>query len=212
MGVQVRNPDRINIFIDGSYRFSLTVPQVVDLNLKVGQELDENTLKELEVESTYGKLYQRALEYCLVRPRSQRELGDYLYKKTISRPVKNRTSGQVSMREGVSRSVADRVASDLKDKDYVNDRSFAEYWVRNRSLRKGASSRKLRSELLGKGVSQAVIEEVMSESDRNDDEEIIKMIEKKRSRYSDDTKLMQYLARQGFSYDDIKSALDREGS
>jgi regulatory protein len=36
-----------------------------------------------------------------------------------------------------------------------------------------------------------------------------KIIAKKRSRYPDDKKLMQYLARQGFSYDDIKKALDQ---
>jgi SOS response regulatory protein OraA/RecX len=35
------------------------------------------------------------------------------------------------------------------------------------------------------------------------------VIERKRrqTKYQDDTKLMQYLARQGFGYDDIKSAL-----
>jgi SOS response regulatory protein OraA/RecX len=44
-------------------------------------ELSEDQLKELISESEYGKLYTRTLEYSLMRPRSQRELRDYLYKK-----------------------------------------------------------------------------------------------------------------------------------
>jgi SOS response regulatory protein OraA/RecX len=38
------------------------------------------------------------------------------------------------------------------------------------------------------------------------------IIERKRkqTKYQDDLKLMQYLARQGFNYDDIKSELNRQ--
>jgi SOS response regulatory protein OraA/RecX len=99
-----------------------------------------------------------------------------------------------------------RVLGQLIDKGYVDDKGFTEYWVRNRFMKKGISGRKLRSELASKGVDKAIVEEVLQDSGRNDTEEIMKIIEKKRSRY-DDQKLMQYLARQGFSYDDIKAAL-----
>jgi regulatory protein len=40
--------------------------------------------------------------------------------------------------------------------------------------------------------------------------ELQKIIAKKRSRYDDEQKFMAYLARQGFSYDDIKEALREE--
>jgi SOS response regulatory protein OraA/RecX len=52
-----------------------------------------------------------------------------------------------------------------------------------------------------------IIEEMLSGSDRNDSDELAKVIAKKRARYPDDQKFMAFLARQGFSYDDIKSAL-----
>jgi regulatory protein len=95
----------------------------------------------------------------------------------------------------------------LIKKGYVSDVKFADFWVRNRFVRKGVSVRKLRSELLAKGVSSSVIDETLAATERSDEDELAKVIAKKRARYSDDIKFMQYLARQGFSYDDIKSAL-----
>jgi SOS response regulatory protein OraA/RecX len=47
----------------------------------------------------------------------------------------------------------------------------------------------------------------LAESNRSDDDELQKVIAKKRVRYPDEQKLMQYLARQGFAYDAIKQAL-----
>jgi SOS response regulatory protein OraA/RecX len=63
------------------------------------------------------------------------------------------------------------------------------------------------AELRSKGVNQSIIDEQLQSSDRTDSEEIQKIIAKKRARYPDDQKLIAYLARQGFSYDDIKGAL-----
>ena len=56
----------------------------------------------------------------------------------------------------------------------------------------------MRRELIKKGVEANVIEEVLDV--RDDEAEIKKMIERKRARYDDD-KLVQYLCRQGFSYE-----------
>lgn len=211
LSAQIRNPDRVNVSIDGAYKFSLTLAQVIEHGLKLGSELSEQKIAELETESTYGKLYQRTLEYCLMRPRSEREVRDYLYRKTRSSPVRNRQTGQVTMREGVSAAVAERVLGSLVAANYVDDTKFTEFWLRHRFLNRGISARKLRAELMAKGVDAAIITEALQSSERSDSSEIDKVIAKKRARYGDDMKLMQYLARQGFSYDDIKAALAKTG-
>jgi SOS response regulatory protein OraA/RecX len=54
------------------------------------------------------------------------------------------------------------------------------------------------------------VERLWSDSERSDEDELGKIITKKRNRYPDDQKFMQYLARQGFSYDDIKQALSND--
>ena len=207
ISAQKRDLNRVNIYVDGKYRFSLGMYQVVDLGIKIGREYDESELIALEQESQFGKVYGRALEYCLMRPHSSREVRDYLYRKT--RPRRDKT-GEVKL--GITSELATRVFDRLVEKGYIDDQKFTRYWAENRSLTKGVSRRKLIAELRVKGVNSAIIEQNLSESERNDNDEIQKIISKKRARYPDEQKLMAYLARQGFNYDDIKQALSESNS
>lgn len=206
--LQARNPNRVNVSVDGAYRFSLDVYQVGELGIKVGRLLDEQVLARLEGESEYGKLYARALEYCLMRPHSVREVRDYLWRKTRTTKVRSKKTGELYDRKGVSHENAERVLLRLTEKGYADDEKFTRFWVENRNQTKGSSLRKLTMELRAKGVDPATINRALSESERSDGDEIKKMIEKKRRRYPDDQKLMQYLLRQGFGFDDVKSALE----
>lgn len=200
--LQVRDKNRVNVSVDGKYRFSLDITQVAELGIKTGDEYTEEELVTLENESQYGKLYTRALEYALIRPRSQREMRDYLYRKTRDTMTK---TGQV--RKGVAVELTQRVFDRLLDKGYLDEQKFATFWVENRNLRKGSSKRKLQMELMAKGVERSVIEHVLGLTERSDQDEIQKIIAKKARRYSDEQKLMTYLVRQGFSYDDVEQAI-----
>lgn len=207
---QQKDPNRINVMVDGKFRFSLDIFQVADLGIRVGKEYDEKELVELETESQFGKLYGRALEYSLMRPHSSREVRDYLYRKTLSKKYKSRRTGELKERPGVSKAVTERVFARLVEKGYVDDEKFARFWVENRNQRKGISSRKLRAELAAKGVASDIVERQLAAGGRSDNDELQKIIAKKKRQYPDGQKFMQYLARQGFSYDDIKNALNTE--
>lgn len=202
--MQVRDKDRVNVFIDGKYRFSLDITQVAELGIKNGAEYTEEELVELENESQFGKLYTRSLEYALIRPRSQCEMRDYLYRKT--RDSRTKTG---DIKKGVSKELTERVFNRLFEKGYIDDMKFASFWVENRNVRKGSSMRKLQMELRGKGVDVAIVEQVLASTDRADTDELQKIIAKKASRYDDVQKLTAYLVRQGFHYDDVKEALSR---
>lgn len=199
---QQKDKNRVNVMVDGAYRFSLDIFQVADLGIRVGKDYSEEELVELETESQFGKTYARALEYSLMRPHSAKEVRDYLYRKTRDRRTK---TGE--MKPGVPLVITTRVFDRLVEKGYVDDEKFARYWVENRSLTKGASARKLTAELRAKGVEQTIIERLLAESERSDESELEKVIAKKQRRYPDQQKFIQYLARQGFSYDDITQAL-----
>lgn len=199
---QAKNKERVNVFIDGSYSFSLDISQVVSLGIKVGAEYSDEELALLKDESLFGKLYMRSLEYVFMRPRSRREVLDYLYRKT--RPSRTRSG---ALKDGYPKTLTARVLAKLEEKGYIDDLSFARYWVDNRNLRKGISARKLRSELMAKGVDGSVIDIVMSSSDRDERDDLQKIIAKRVTKYDDEQKLIAYLARQGFSYDDIKDGL-----
>lgn len=202
---QTKNKNRVNVMVDGKYRFSLDIFQVGDLGIRVGKEYTDEELTELETESQFGKVYARALEYCLMRPHSAKEVRDYLYRKT--RDTRTKT-GEV--KKGVSPEITARAFDRLVEKGYVNDENFARYWIENRNQTKGASRRKLTAELRAKGVAQEIIERHLRETARSDEDELQKVIAKKRARYPDEQKFMQYLMRQGFRYDDVKQALQAE--
>lgn len=205
---QVNHPERLNLFMDGQFKLSLDIAQVVNLGLKVGMEVSVERLAELEQESAFGKLYAQALNYCLVRPRSVRELRDYLQNKSLPANYKTRR-GEVKQRPGLAPELTERVLLKLQQKHYLDDVKFAAWWVENRFRTKGVSSRRLRQDLVSKGVSNEIIEQVLTELQRDDVSELAKIIAKKARRYPDRHKLMRYLTSRGFNYEDIKQAIDR---
>ena len=182
----VKNPERVNVFVNEKYEFSLTVAQVVEFKIKVGQVISAEELAEYKKQSEYGKLYQRTLEWVLVRQRSEKETSDYLFKKIFEKKL--------------DKNYINQIIEKLKNKKYLDDSEFARWYVENRFVKKGVSRKRLQMELMKKGVSREIIEKVLKESGRDEEEEILKIIAKKRAKYDDD-KLIQYLARQGFSYE-----------
>jgi regulatory protein len=204
---QQHDQQRVNVFLDGTYSFSLDLYQVSELGIRVGKEYTEAELDTLKDESVFGKLYARALEYTMIRPHSVKEVRDYLWKKTRETRYRSRSTGEIKVREGVSQAVADRVLERLRAKGYADDVAFTRYWVENRNQRKGTSLRRLQAELFTKGVASEVIEDAMQNSSRDEASEIRKIIQKKASKYDDRQKLVAYLAHQGFSYDTIQAAL-----
>lgn len=212
----VRDRDRLNVYIDRKFFCSLALSQVVDLKLKIGKQLNDEDLKSLRRASEFGKLYQRALEYALLRPHSQKEMRDYLKKKTLSKAVrvKNQKTGeyQTKQKEGSDASLVEPVLARLVERGYVDDERFAKLWIENRSVRKGISQKKLRLELQSKGISQDIIDTCLSEGARDERKELKKVIAKKAKKYPDEQKLIQYLLRQGFNYSDVLEALSTVSS
>ncbi|MBR3377955.1 RecX family transcriptional regulator [Candidatus Saccharibacteria bacterium] len=212
----VRDKNRVNIYIDDKYFCSLDIAQVVDLHLKIGRELDEEKLSELKKASDFGKFYARALEYALMRPRSAKEIRDYLKRKTLDRKVrvKNQKTGeyQTKVKTGYDASLIEPVFKRLEERGYIDDYRFASLWLENRNVSKGTSIKKLRLELQQKGISAQVIDEVLAYTSRDDRAELRKVIARKAKKYPDEQKLIQYLLRQGFNYSDISDELSTESS
>lgn len=199
---QTRDKNRVNVSVDGLYKFSLEIAQLVELGVKVGAEYSQDELERLVDESAYGKLYARALEYVLMRPHSAYEVRQYLWRKTREKRLPDGRT-----QPGVSATLTDRVFDRLQEKGYIDDEVFARQWVENRRLRTGISRRKFEQELRQKGVEGQVIARALGDTQRTDIDELRKVIAKRASRYDDPQKLRAYLQRQGFSYSDIVEAL-----
>ena len=83
----VRDPHRINVFLDGKFSFSLTLTELADSKLHQGQVLTDPEVERLRNLSSLGKLYQQTLEYCFSRPHSKKEIIDYLERKRLRRDI-----------------------------------------------------------------------------------------------------------------------------
>jgi len=118
-------------------------------------------------------------------------------------------------RKDASPTLIDEILNKLSNIDMINDRKLAQAFVNDRQLLRPTSRRKIIMELRKKHIEQGLIDEVIGQGPESDQTALRAIIERKRQqpKYRDDLKLMQYLARQGFNYGDIKNALavDQEG-
>lgn len=186
---QQKRADRYSVFVDEKYSFSLSESALIENRLASGQELSPAELTDLKKAAGLDKAYGLTLRYVAIRPRSEGELTDYFRRKQIDVDAGKQIVGR------------------LREVGLVDDAAFARAWVANRRLLKSVSVRRLQLELRQKHVPSEIIEQVLQEDEGDDRQALRDLVEKKRSRYPDQQKLMQYLARQGFGYDDIKSVL-----
>lgn len=189
---QVKRQDRYSIFIDGKYSFSLSENELMQSGIRLNKEYTSAELEQLKQTAVMDKAYMRSLDMLSRRARSEWELRDYLRRKDYEQKI------------------IDQIILRLKKLQYIDDYNFAKSWVDNRRLLKATSKRKLSQELKQKRVEQTVIDKVLSEDETNEKSVIKDLVVKKRtqSRYQDDQKLIAYLLRQGFSYSDVKEAIN----
>jgi regulatory protein len=188
---QLKNPERVSIFVDSKYQFSLSLGELVKYKLKNGDEFTSGDIKKFKKISADGKLRARALEWLMNRPHSEREFRDYLYRKKVE-------PEQI-----------ESLVDEFSQKAYLDNAKFAA-WFTELQARRGKSDRAIRSELFKKGIGRETADQTL-EADAGDEAERLKgMIEKKRglSRYKNDPqKLMRYLVSQGFSWQLVKEKL-----
>ncbi len=191
---QIKNPERVSIFIDGKYEFSLSLDQLAQVKIKIDDELTEAHLKKFQKLSADGKLRALALEWLLNRPHSKREFKDYLYRKKADPAL------------------SESLTTEFTKKKYLNDEVYAKWLVDLRS-RKSKSDRAIRAELLAKGVDPQIISKVLEEAPQSEQNRLESLYEKKKnmSRYKNDPqKLTRYLVAQGFSYSSVKKMITKE--
>jgi len=191
---QVKRSDRFSIYVDGIYRFSFGESELLNSRVHINMELTEGVLSDLQQAAELDKAYDRAINFISLRRRSQWEIEEYLKRKEYSPAL------------------IDIILNKLSIKNYIDDLAFAKAWVSSRRLLKAISQRKLSLELRAKRVSDEIIRQVISEDETSEADVLADLISRKRkqSRYQDDLKLMQYLARQGYNYGDIKAGLNSD--
>lgn len=158
---------------------------------------------------SFDSLYNRTLRFLSYRPRSEKEVREYLTKKVI-RSVGSGQESEIQNEESVDESLIEQIISKLKDYKFINDLDFALWFIENR--KKGF--RMITLELREKGIKKETIDQALKDFDLEKKENalISKLMEKKWKTVSrvpkekQYEKMMRFLLSRGFDYDKAKKA------
>jgi regulatory protein len=191
--VQKRNPQRVNVYLDGEFAFGLA--RITAAWLHVGQQLSNEKIAQLKAQDTQEAAYQRALRLLSFRPRSSAEIRQKL------------------TRLGYTEEIIDNVLGRLVRSGLIDDTRFAKEWAENRNEFRPRSRRALEYELRQHGLAREEIDQALEGLDENS---LALQAARKHARKLHGLpatdfrrKLYGFLARRGFGYETAKPAVEQ---
>lgn len=186
-----KNPNRVNLYLDGEFAFALSIDAVGSRSLKPGLELSESEILNLKEEDLDGKVYGLLLNFLSYRPRTVKEVRDRLYKYEV-RDIDKQNA----------------LIAKLQSQGYLDDLKFAEWFVESRNSHRPRSRRMLSQELQLKGISREIIDQLGADM-TDESKSLSQLIHKKFGEGGKKLdpnvkqKVYGYLSRQGFAWDKI---------
>lgn len=192
---------RFNIFIDDKFAFSLDEKIIADEKLQVGINLTQAQIEKIIKSDKGARLFDTSLKFLSVRPRSEKEIKDYLSKKIARR--ENLKFSQASQSP-----IIPIVINKLNKFNYVNDKEFAIWWIKARV--KGAKGpRIIQAELVKKGIDKSLIQELLINAPSSK-KSAIEILRKKSARWKNlseiqfKQKVVTFLASRGYDWETIQ--------
>ena len=229
-----KNPNRVNLFVDDKFEASVLVDSVVSMSLKSGDEITEIDLRALKSEVGWQKWIDKSLNFIAIRPRSRKEIEDYLKTKLLKyKTLKietglefTKSDGEDQNEETKSLGVNDNqdlinsLITFLDERGYINDEEFAVWFTRQRLT--GGNPKGLtyiKSELFSRGINKNDIEiafdKLKEETEDFVQDALTKAFAKQVRKYKDDLsekkvkgKVINYLISKGFDFKEIKLKVD----
>ena len=190
-----KNNKRVNIYLDYEFAFGLDLENFVKFHLKVDQELDEKQINKIIKEAEFKKILDKLLNFATLRPRSEKEIKDYLRRKKSPE------------------SITEELFKRLNSLELLDDTKFAKWWVEQRQSFSPKTKRVLSNELRIKGIDREIIKEILEEIEIDElklAKELIKNKMYKWERFDPKIKkqkISQYLAGKGFDWNVIQDVL-----
>jgi regulatory protein len=188
--------DRYRVYVEEELAFVLYRGELSHYQIKEGKELSQEKYREI-VDTVLTK---RAKLRCMNLLRSMDRTEYQLRQKLIQGEYPSE--------------VIDRAIDYVKSFGYVNDRSYAERYLESRQNSK--SRRQITMELMQKGISREVIQEICEEKEPADETSLIlRWMEKKKydpsqADQKEKQRMYQFLMRKGFSSGQVMKALQGE--
>uniref|UniRef100_A0A7V0Z7E2 Regulatory protein RecX n=1 Tax=candidate division WOR-3 bacterium TaxID=2052148 RepID=A0A7V0Z7E2_UNCW3 len=193
--VQKRNKKRSSIYIDGEFKFGLDNEIILKYDIKEGDELNEEQVKNLLLAEEKQKIKQRAYRLLRFRNRSIAEMKGRLEKL------------------GYEPEIVEEVVQELIEEGTLNDHKFARGLINDYTNLKPKGNIFIMNELRKKKVDDRYIQELLRE--RNEKELIKSIIEKKFSDFNKKdpkkkARIIRYLLYRGFTLQAIYEVLGED--
>ena len=186
-----------NIHLDGKFAFALNADEIVKSHLKIGSEISDIDVSKFKKVKKDIDLTDSLFRYISFRPRSEKEVRDYFKKKKID------------LKE------IEKLIDKAKSLKLINDADFAVWWLEQRAVFRPKGLRLLKIELKQKGISDEIINSVLSNKSSQSEYKIaINLAQKKLpslKNYDPEEKkqkLFAFLVRRGFDFDEAETAVD----
>lgn len=189
---QVKNKGRVSVYLDGSYYCGLDLATTLKYRLKVGQQIEENTLVEIQKNSELQACFDSALNVISSTIKTEREVVARLIKK------------------GYLEEVAIETVEKLKSYGYIDDFDYATRYVETYKNTQG--KRAIALKLKQKGVPQEDVEKAVSAMENQSEQAYVlaqKYMKNKAVDKKNLQKLYKYLLSKGFDYDECKFATSK---
>lgn len=196
--VQKRNKDRVNIYINEEYAFSLSSELVYKEGLKLKQTIDIDKMKKVAKEDSYIKCKEAALRIVEKTYKTQKEIKDKLFLK------------------GYDENTIDRTIEFLEEYNFIDDKNYTRMYVSDKIKKQGAN--KIKYELTKKGVSEELIKDQISNIDKDSEKEVAYLLAEKKysilkkregDKYKLSQKLYRFLISKGYEYDIVSEIVKK---
>lgn len=194
---QKRRTNRVSIYVDGKYSFSLDYNTFIRSGIHLGDKIVQKDIDALLLKDEYA----RALDYGYLllsyRDRSEYELRRRLLDK------------------GFHVDLVREVLKFFRDKKLLDDRQFAKKWIENSLSSRPMGRMRMKHELKGKMVEDGIIDEVVGELVDDDTEMKLarRLTEKKLEALKSypvevrRARLLRFLKSRGFNFDLIQGLM-----
>jgi regulatory protein len=190
-------PGKLRVYLDDKYAFELSRKSILALKVNEGEELDPKRLRQLQITA----VREAAIGLLARRERSRSELRLALKRKSFDL------------------SLIESVLDGIEAEGLQSDSRFASAWVETRRRLSPRGKAALAFELKQKGIGDGQAAEALSRYKHEHERDALHdLIESRLSRWassSDDKqkvkqRLLGFLTRRGFAYEDIRAVLSRD--
>lgn len=192
--VEAVTKTKYKVYVDGQFAFILYKGELSRFHIAEDQELSQESYEKIRTEVILKRAKLRAMHLLNDMWRTEAQLREKL------------------TRNEYPADIVEAAISYVKSFGYINDYEYARSFIESRKERK--SRREIYMQLVGKGVSRELIDEAFEEGYEREDstEAIRRLLEKKHYDRENTTpeekkKIMAYLVRKGFGYDDIRRTM-----